>query len=112
MILIDTSYDMKYESRRECRQRIFDPEKSYFFYLDDPDTKRQIAVCRDYDFRRDDFQMVWGLGVRNAERRNMQEVIHEYGQRASAMSHHDRYTLLVFELTDSEIEKHVLMEIM
>ena len=111
MNLIDSKYDVRYESRRECRQRIFNSDKVYVFYLTCPAYKK-IAIFRDYNPSKDDFNMIFGCGNRFRDGSIYIPILdHSPDFRSDGISHHEYYDVFIFELTDLEVERQVYMEL-
>lgn len=113
MILIDTKYNEKYESRRDCRRRVFSPDKSYLFYLNnDTFQNKQFAIFRDYNVDNDDFNIITGYSTIVDYGISIRRIIHSSDFRTVALSHSEIYDILVFEMTDAEIESQIYMEIL
>lgn len=118
MEFVDTAYDKRYENRNESRRKLFNPDKSYLIYWVSKYTvegigiqyKRQMAIFRDFNSKTNDFIWVWGIGIDYNIKDGIiyMPCITPRNQRVFAHMHNDKAT--VFELTDAEVEKHVLME--
>ena len=115
MILVDTSYDIRYESLTEARKRLFDDGASYLIYwgirgLSRDNKRKDMAVFTDYNADTDDFAWVWGIHCQPHYDTKVYEVVDNQPTPRCFGNMHNHKSL-IFRLTEDEVTNKVYMEV-